>query len=56
MIKENRAFLDYISFGDKKVVTTFGSLFGEDETDKEHMPTGEEMASLDNEDLIKIDE
>lgn len=55
MIKENQAFLDYVSFGSKKEVTTFGSLFGDSEENEEHMPIGEELASLDKEDLINID-
>ena len=56
MIKENQTFLDYVSFGNKKEVTTFGSLFGDDDNvNEEHVPTGEELASLDKEDLIKIE-
>jgi len=57
MLKENQAFLDYVSFGDKKAVTTFESLFGgEEEGNEEHVPTVEELASLDKEDLINLDE
>lgn len=58
MIKENDIFLNYISFGDKKPTTTFGSLFGEEEehSNNEHVPTGEELAGLDKEDLINLDE
>lgn len=56
MIRDNQVFLDYISFGDKKKVTTFNDLFGGTEDDDMHLPTGEDMASLDNEDLIDLDE
>jgi len=58
MLKENQAFLDYVSFGDKKATTTFSSLFGEEDnhSNDEHTPTGEELAGLDKEDLIDLDE
>lgn len=57
MLKENQAFLDYISFGDKKPKTTFNSLFGDVEEDApDHIPTVEELASIDKEDLIDLDE
>ena len=57
MIRENQAFLDYVSFGNKKEVTTFGSLFGvEEEINEEHEMTVEELASLDKEDLINLDD
>ena len=57
MIRENQAFLDYVSFGNKKEVTTFGALFGvEEEVNEEHEMTGEELASLDKEDLINLDD
>lgn len=53
MIKDNQLFLDFVSFGDKKVTTTLGndSMWGE-VTDEKHIPSVEDMASLDNEDLI----
>jgi len=58
MLDENEVFLDYISFGDKKPVTTYGDLFGsnEDHSNEDHTPTVEELASLDKEDLINIDD
>jgi len=56
MIRDNQVFLDYISFGDKKKVTTFNDLFGGTDDDEMHLPTGEDMAGLDNEDLIDLDE
>lgn len=55
MLAENQAFLDFVSFGDKKAVTTFGSLFGADE-EEHHEPTGEEMAAPGQDDLIQLDE
>jgi hypothetical protein len=59
MLKENEAFLNYVSFGDKKTPTTYGSLWETDDEesgDKDHNPTGEELAGLDKEDLIIIDD
>lgn len=57
MVKSNSLFLDYISFGNKKTITNFGDLFGGvEEVDDDHIPTVEELASLDKEDLIIIDE
>jgi hypothetical protein len=58
MLRENQVFLDYVSFGDKKATTTFNSLFGSEDgsANDEHLPTVEELASLDKEDLIDIDE
>ena len=58
MVRDNQVFLDYISFGNKKTTTNFGDLFGaDDETvEDDHIPTGEELASLDKEDLINLDD
>lgn len=56
MLNDNEAFLNFVSFGDKKSATTFGneSMWGEVEniTDTDHLPTGEEMAGLDDEHLV----
>lgn len=58
MLKEYDEFLNYVSFGDKKEKTTFNALFGgaEDEDTEEHLPTVEDLAGLDKEDLINLDE
>lgn len=57
MIETYSSFLDYVSFGDKKEVTTFASIFGgADELEESHEIKGEDLASLDQEDLINIDE
>lgn len=58
MLADNQAFLDFVSFGKKEASTTFSSLFGgEEENNTEHHdPTVEELASLDNEDKINLDE
>jgi hypothetical protein len=55
MIKENETFLDFVSFGDKKKASTFGSLFGDSE-ETEHIPDVEELAAPGAEDIIQIDE
>ena len=55
MIKDNHLFLDFISFGDKKVKTTLGddAMWGEVDNEK-HIPSIEDMASMDNEELIDL--
>lgn len=58
MLAENQAFLDFVSFGDKKVATTmvnkamWGDINGEDAD----APTVEEMAEQGQDDHSKIDE
>jgi hypothetical protein len=53
MLFENQAFLDFVSFGDKKSVTTFGTLFGgEDDINDEHIPRVEDLAASDDEHLV----
>lgn len=56
MLKDAKPFLDSISFGDIRTVTTALDLFDFDAVSKNHTPTVQDMASLDNEDLIDIDE
>jgi hypothetical protein len=56
MLNEYSAFLDYVSFGDKKEVTSFNDLFGEHEEEEVHEIMAEDLASSDNEELIDLDE
>lgn len=49
MLQDNVKFLDYVSFGDKKTVTTFNGLFGEDEGDESNLET------LDNPAMTRLE-
>jgi hypothetical protein len=56
MLSQYDEFLDYVSFGDKKDATTFGSLFGEKAEPEAHALTGEDMAGMYDNEIPDIDE
>jgi hypothetical protein len=56
MLEDNLQFLNYVSFGNKKTKTTFGTLFGDDDPNSTtEFPTVEEMAGEDNDTLAQED-
>jgi hypothetical protein len=53
MIKENKAFLDSISFGNKKTPDTFGDIF-EEIDNKKYIPSIDDLAIMYNEDSVDL--
>jgi hypothetical protein len=56
LIKDYSGHLDNISFKENKIVDSVHSIFDWDAVDAEPVIKGEDIASLDKEDLIQIDE